>query len=68
MRLMLVCSSATTLPSVIVSAATMATITHRYALLAPVRPPKTKTRSSAAKPAAFEPTEKKSVDGVGAPS
>ena len=68
MRLMFVCSSATTLPSVIVSAAITATITHSVELSITARPPKAKMRSSAANPAAFEPMEKKSVEGVGDPS
>src|SRR5258708_12735694 len=68
MRLTLDCTAATMFPRVIERMAMMEiAMTSEERLTCP-RPPSMKTRMRAAKPAALEPTEKKAVDGVGAPS
>jgi AmmeMemoRadiSam system protein A len=63
---MLPCRKAIRLPTVIVSAANTANIPGHTSIAGAKAV--TKTRISTAKPAAFEPTERKVVTGVGAPS
>ncbi len=67
MRLTLLCTAATRLPSTIVATAIITMISTIDCRFTCQRPPFMKTRISAAKPAALEPTEKKAVAGVGAP-
>src|ERR671935_2782734 len=65
-RFVFVCTSATTLPPVIVTAASTAKTLDQSTASGPM--PETSTRRIAAKAAAFGATDMKAVAGVGAPS
>ena len=66
MRLMLVCVSAARLPTVIVTTESAANSSFQSRLLE--GRPSMKIRSSIANEAAFDPTDRNAVMGVGAPS
>ena len=66
MRLMFVCVTAATLPTVIVTMASISKSSRQSAFID--GSPSTKIRISIANEAAFEPTDRNAVTGVGAPS
>src|SRR5947209_18954417 len=66
MRLTFDCVTAATLPTVIVTAASTQKSTRQSPLIDGI--PSTKMRMSIANDAAFEPTDRNAVTGVGAPS
>ncbi len=66
MRLMFDCVSAARLPTVIVTIASTSNSSRQSALID--GSPSTKIRSSIANDAAFDPTDRNAVTGVGAPS
>src|SRR2546427_11979228 len=65
-RLVFVCASATTLPAIMVIAASTANTADQSRASGPM--PETRTRRIAANAAAFGPTDMNAVAGVGAPS